>query len=599
MSSFPAPSKKFDDDSTPVGSDAKKGKQSEDPKAILKKVIEKELEKKVPITAWSQKIENDLIASVISSFEKYFPSQSLCKTTLKTLFTKIKAAMTTGASDEPFSLQVFLKNHLQLCFEGEGTREPYRLSLDLATELKNTWKEEKIAKLSISELSAPIWSIQKHLLAPIKQRQLRAPFEVYSQEDVVILDAMIALLIDNPLIENSELVKGVEEKVKQVELLAALNEEKKIKPLLYSLYAQLCLDHHIYDRYFSKLEQEHMKQFIDHFTCLAKGSSQTLSNPEWAERLVSLYILGVHLSKSLPGSMVEKSIDGAISQLKGEKKEPTASNKNLTIFFNAALYLHCYFSRGTSYEQIREFLMQSYEMTRALVPPHPVSMEYLECFIYSALELRYPLIESSEPKACGYLKELLMKIFVENPYFTPQTCLGKTLNLCNSRLKLATCLSEKKLARIKLKIHMWAASREMVMRQVHVADNHPFKVAISRLWKEVVGHKIMSFIDHHRFIASIMNEITYEYPVLKGLQVELKKTVSTYYMVFWYNMNFDYEAATIDRWLFWHYQNLSLDGSYDQDQLEKLCTLFFPNIPQKQCLTRFQTLIKKHGPKNH
>ncbi|PCI78145.1 hypothetical protein COB21_01370 [Candidatus Aerophobetes bacterium] len=593
MSSFPTPSKKFNGDDLPINPSQGRVDETKDPKAVLKKVIEKELEKGIPIKSWSKKVENDLIANVIVSFEKYFPKQSLCKTTLKNLFSKIKSSMDTKIDNEPFSLQSFLKNNLQITLPAKNTKEPYTLSFDLAEKLKTRWNEEKIAQLSIHELSAPIWSIQKHLLSDIKLNNLRAPFEVYGYEDQLILESIVSLLIDNPLIENSDLVNSVESIIKKVNILTLLNEEKKIKPLLYTLYANICSESGVYDLYFSKLEQQRLKAFFSHFTTLQSNSKQSLERGEWAERLLSLYLLGVYLPKNIPEKVLEIGIEESISQLRGEAAAKNTGNKNLVIFFNASLYLHCFFSKNTSYEKIKQFLMQCYTLTTNFAPFHQTTFDRLEFFVYSEMEKKHSILTSIDPISITYLKDILIKTQVENPYFSPESCLSKTIGICNQRLNLSAKITQKSFSQIKLKIHMWATSREMVMRQIHIAPEHPFTLAISKLWKKIVGHKLMRYMDHHSFIDHVLKSVLKDFPALSPFKNALKKNLSAYYMIFWYNMNFDSKASTLDRWLFWHHQNLNAKDHTGFKDIEQLCALFFPNIPHKECAARFKALISK------
>ena len=588
MSSSPLSSQNFNNDPAPKKTPSESNSKNGDPKSILKKVIEKELGKKVPIKNWSTQIENDLIAGVVASFEQHFPKHPLCKTTLRGLFSRLKEGL-VKSEQKPFSLDQFLSTHLHLVIPQEYQQQPFTLSLALAEQLKQAWPDQDIAKLSTKELSAPIWSVQKHLLSDIKKRELRAPFEVWDYTDELVIDYLLSFLIANPLISHNDLVCKVEAEIKQTRLLLTLNENKQIRELLYSLYAQECDNTKIYDHHFSKFDKKNLNLFFSYFTALESKSDQTIIRAEWVERLLSLYILGSHLTKNLPDFLIESTIDLSINQLEGEKTDyNTTINRDLLIFFNACLYLRCFFAKGLSKASIKTFLLNCYELTHKLTSFHHKHFDFLEFFIHSKLEKVNPKLGSVDQSSKEYLMKILIKVQMENPYFSPTSHISKAIEICNQRLKLASTTKTNSKAQIKLKTHMWASSREMVARHIHIHSNHPFMIAISDEWKKEAGYKVLESVDHEKLIDKALTHVINEMPHLSHLQPHVRETLSTYYLVSWYDINFAPGTPTLDRWLFWQNQLLN-----NTDDLKKLCKLLFPNIPHDECLARFEALIKQ------
>lgn len=589
MSSFSNSYQNFDDNALPPKSPKAPRKKVEDPKVILKKVIEKELHKKAPIKQWSEQIENDLMTSVVANFERHFPKRSLCKTTLKGLFGRLKEAF-VQSEQAPFSLDLFLKEHLFLSVPDEHKKAPFAVSLELAKQLKASWRDESVASLSVNELSAPIWALQKHLLADIEMHDLRAPFEAWDQTDSFIIENTLDCLLEEPLISHDNLVAKVEGSLKKMSLLTTLNEKKRIKPLLFSLYAKLNEEQGLYDKVFTKQERKHLTRFCSHFSLLEKGTKKQLARTEWVERLLSLYILGHHLKKDLPEHVVETTVDLAIQQLQGEKvKEASWINRDLMIFFNASLYLRCFFTPATSYEALKDFLLNTYQLTYSLSPLGPTAFNHLEFFIYSLLEKKCPILPEFNEKAKTHLLSLIIKVKINTPELMPDAHIATLMTKCNQQLKLSQQLSGKSLAKVKLKIHMWASAREMLVRHIALNANATLMRRTEGLWKKHVGHKLMQYIDHKTFIEGLLKATLEEFPHLELLTPFVKKTLTTYYLITWYTMNFSPKASSMDRWLFWHLG--VLDG--DIEELTNIAKTLLPNVPHSKCLARFKTLIKQ------
>lgn len=555
---------------------------------FLSNVIKKEMESINTPSHWTLKVQEELLSKITPEFQKKFPQYRLGVSAVKKIWGKIlfyteqvKGKKEAVDSNGKLNIQFFIKENLRQYFQQKAVSflTPYQCAYQIASKMSECIATLEGSKPKLDFLTHIIWSLQKHLLKSSPLKQSKTPYDEFDKVDKLIVKTILETTAKHPHISLEELESKTKETLQSLHDLPDFSSIDKVVCNVSSILSEKLYSASSFHFSLFAEQKEAAFHFIRRHSALYKKGSAMPDLPALVRRIIALYSLASQMPKDVPAPAFYETV----ASFQDPSIKRPEIHQSVCAFISAELLLLKSVSPSASLEEQQKTLLEAYRNTSALPTFQQMNKEHLEIITWKLLSETEGFLEKLPYRIGQRIEEEIAAILIDNPEKSFSSIVHDTVQFFKQVKELT---ETKKWQEAPRKIHLWCIQNDMLCRSVKLNTESP----LARLISEKFLAKKRANLCHSALISEVCQEFLKQFPSATIYLAQLSSKAWTLYKYMWFTTFSKEEESSLDRFLKWHIQFLSISGASQEEvllQLEEICKKCLPLIPfdPKQALT--------------